>query len=252
METIEIDVDESESKVKKEKDCKNGKAEEKKPKVKVEKDPKVKVEKNGVQVKKEKEETIEKEYFVFINGQKTRVRVVQDDESEEKKEKEEELSDTSVKEKKQPKILKPLYTVSSSDEDTSKDRLKQLDGNGSSVEECGEKISIPPPSIPGSFVTYSDTTESTVMNKTIGECLSEIYGPQLDSNADSDADTCDSNAHETGKIGSVFDGYYYCSECPAKLLTSEGLRVHYKHAHISGTSDTEYSEGVMVIDSSSS
>ena len=120
--------------------------------------PKIKKEKNGtqVQVKKEKKEEtkgVDKEYFVFINGEKQLVRLVTE---EDKREPTANDSDLSIKETKQPKTLKPFYTVSDLDENEKKRKnLNQLDGNGdcivvsagsvslgSSVEECGEQISL--------------------------------------------------------------------------------------------------------------
>ena len=120
-------------------------------------------------------------------------------------------SDLSIKETKQPKTLKPFYTVSDSDENEEKCKnLNQLDGNGdcivvsagsvslgSSVEECGEQISLAPPSLPCSYVTYSDTTDNNNLNKSIGESLGEIFNSNaqkadhnVDSNADDDSNDC--------------------------------------------------------------
>ena len=116
--------------------------------------PKIKKEKNGtqVQVKKEKTEEkkeVDKEYFIFINGEKWLVRLVTEEDQREPTVND---SDSSIKETKQPKTLKPFYTVSDSDENEEKRKnLNQLDGNGdcivvsagsvslgSSIEECGE------------------------------------------------------------------------------------------------------------------
>ena len=108
-------------------------------------------------------------------------------------------SDSSIKETKQPKTLKPFYTVSDSDENEEKCKnLNQLDGNGdcivvsagsvslgSSFEECGEQISLAPLSLPRSYVTYSDTTENNNLNKSIGESLGEIFNSHSDHNVDS-------------------------------------------------------------------
>ena len=96
---------------------------------------------------------MDKEYFVFINGEKQLVRLVTE---EDKREPAANDSDLSIKETKQPKTLKPFYTVSDLDENEKKRKnLNQLDGNGdcivvsagsvslgSSVEECGEQISL--------------------------------------------------------------------------------------------------------------
>ena len=62
---------------------------------------------------------------------------------------------------------------------------------GSAVEECRDKISLAAGSLPPSYVTYSDMTDS--LNKTIGETLSELYGNPNESNADSNAQSGDSN-----------------------------------------------------------
>ena len=98
--------------------------------------PKIKKEKNGtrVQVKKEtKKETkeVDKEYFVFINGEKWLVQLVTE---EDKREPIANDSDSSIKETKQPKTLKPFYTVSDLDENEEKHKnLNQLDGNGDCI-----------------------------------------------------------------------------------------------------------------------
>ena len=119
-------------------------------------------------------------------------------------------SDSSIKETKQPKTLKPFYTVSDSDKNEEKCKnLNQLDGNGdcivvsagsvslgSSIEECGEQISLAPPSLPCSYVTYSDMTDNN-LNKSIGDSLGEIFNSNaqkadhnVDSNADDDSNDC--------------------------------------------------------------
>ena len=90
---------------------------------------KIKKEKNGnqVQVKKEKTEEkqeVDKEYFVFINGEKQLVRVV----TEQDRKQTENESDSSIKEAKQPKTLKPFYTVSDSDENEEKCKEPQPTG----------------------------------------------------------------------------------------------------------------------------
>ena len=51
-----------------------------------------------------------------------------------------------------------------------------------------------PCSLPPSYVTYSDTTDS--LNKTIAESLSELYGNPNESNADSNAQSGDSNVEQ--------------------------------------------------------
>ena len=180
-----VKVEDSDSDTKKKKEKKT----EEKP-VKVESSDtdgknvkKVKKENSG-DVKDEKEEKLEKEYYVFINGKKQLVRLISEDERLQP----DCESDSSIKEDKLPKTLKPFYSVSSSDEnDTKKKNLNQLDGNGdssivsvvgtismgSSVEEIGDKISLAPASSTPSYVTYSDTTET--LNQTISETLSEVF-----------------------------------------------------------------------------
>ena len=180
-----VKVEDSDSDTKK----KKGKKTEEKP-VKVESSDtdgknvkKVKKENSG-DVKEEKEEKLEKEYYVFINGKKQLVRLISEDERLQP----ECESDSSIKEDKLPKTLKPFYSVSSSDENDAKQKnLKQLDGNGdssivsvvgtismgSSVEEIGDKISLAAASSTPSYVTYSDTTET--LNQTISETLSEVF-----------------------------------------------------------------------------
>ena len=107
--------------------------------------PKIKKEKNGtqVQVKKEKTEEkkeVDKEYFVFINGEKRLVRLVTE---EDKREPTVNDSDSSIKETKQPKTLKPFYTVSDSDDNEEKCKnLKQLDGNGDCIVVSAGSVSL--------------------------------------------------------------------------------------------------------------
>ena len=186
-----------------------------------------------------------------------------------------------MKEEKQSKTLKAFYTVSDSDDNEEKRRkLNQLDGNGdcvvlsaesvsvgSSVEECGDKISLAPPSLPWSYVTYSDTADS--LNRTIADTLSDLFGNRNESNTNSNAESSDSNVEASDSHDDKIeikvedsennddegDKLYCCSECPEKLFTSDGLSCHYRHAHISGSSDTEHkssSDEVVLLPSSSS
>ena len=60
---------------------------------------------------------MEKEYFIYINGEKHLVRLITGDE---KPEDDRDDSDTSVKEEKQPKMLKAFYMVSDSDDNDKK------------------------------------------------------------------------------------------------------------------------------------
>ena len=221
---------------------------------------KIKKEKNGnqVQVKKEKTEEkqeVDKEYFVFINGEKQLVRVV----TEQDRKQTENESDSSIKEGKQPKTLKPFYTVSDSDENEEKRKnLNQLDGNGdciivsggslsvgSSVEECGEKISLAPASLPSSYVTYSDTTDN--LNRSIGDTLDELFN----SNAHKSDHYVDSNADDDSN-GDIKK--YLCDECPERFFKIRGLLIHYKHAHNDDSATTEDKSSVdkYVLVSSSS
>ena len=153
-------------------------------------------------------------------------------------------SDSSIKETKQPKTLEPFYTVSDSDENEEKHKnLNQLDGNGdcivvsagsvslwSSVEECGEQISLAPPSLPCSYVTYSDMTENNNLNKSIGESLGEIFNSHADHKVDSNVDD-DSNDCNIKK--------YLCDECLEQFFKMKGLLIHYKHAHNDDSATTE-------------
>ena len=171
-------------------------------------------------------------------------------------------SDSSIKETKQPKTLKPFYTVSDSDENEEKCKnLNQLDGNGdcivvsagsvslgSSVEECGEQISLAPPSLPCSYVTYSDTTDNNNLNKSIGESLGEIFNSNaqkadhnIDSNADDDSNDCNVKK-------------FLCDKCPEQFFKMKGLIIHYKHAHNDDSATTEDKSSVdqYVLVSSSS
>ena len=168
-------------------------------------------------------------------------------------------SDLSIKETKQPKTLKPFYTVSDSDENEEKCKnLNQLDGNGdcivvsagsvslgSSVEECGEQISLAPPSLPHSYVTYSDMTEHNNLNKSTGESLGEIFNSYADHKVDSNADD-DSNDCNVKK--------YLCDKCPERFFKMKGLLIHYKHAHNddSATTEDKSSVDLCVLVSSSS
>ena len=63
----------------------------------------------------------------------------------------------------------------------------------SSVEEAGDKISLPIPSACGSYVSHSDTTELTDHNKSIGESLEEIFICHTDSHANNHAVIVNSN-----------------------------------------------------------
>ena len=208
-----------------------------KPKVKVEKSE-VKSENGNVKIEKGKED-LQKEYYVFINGEKRLVRLV----AEDSKGDTDHESDSSIKETKKPKTLKPFYTVSDSDEsDDKKKKLHQLDGNGSdcvimnttaassfsfgsSVEECGDQISLAPASSVPSFVTISDTSEKN------GSSYDDSHGLPVNSNADGNAVQYDSHG----------DGFFYCNLCPHKFFTDRGLARHYKSAHDSEESDTSES-----------
>ena len=142
-------------------------------------------------------------------------------------------SDSSIKETKQPKTLKSFYTVSDSEENEDKCKnLNQLDGNGdcivvsagsvslgSSVEECGEQISLAPQSLHCSYVTYSDTTDNNNWNKSIGDSLGEIFNAQkadhnIDSNADDDSNNCNIKK-------------FLYDECPEQFFKMKGLLIHY-------------------------
>ena len=134
--------------------------------------------------------------------------------------------------------------MSDSDENEEKCKnLNQLDGNGdcivvsagsvslgSSVEECGEQISLAPPSLPCSYVTYSDTTENNNLNKSIGESLGEIFNNHADHNVDSNTGN-DSNNCNIKK--------YLCDECLEWFFKMKGLLIHYKHAHNDDSATTE-------------
>ena len=219
------------------------------------KKPEIKKEKNGSvedtqpTIKKEKEK-VEKEYFIYINGEKRLVRLVTGDGKPEKIDDGDD-TDTSVKEEKQPKTLKAFYTVSDSDDNDEKRRkLNQLDGNGdcavlsaesfsvgSSIEECGDKISLGPHSLPLSYVTYSDMTDS--LNRTIADTLSDLFGNHNKSNADSNVESGDShadkieiNVEDCENNDEEGEKLYCCSECPEKLFTSDGLSCHYRHTHM--------------------
>ena len=98
-----------------------------KPKIKQEGEkPEIKKEKNGSvedtqpKIKTEKE-TVEKEYFIYINGEKHLVRLVSGDEKPEQVD-DGDNSDTSVKEEKQPKTLKAFYMAYDSDDNEEKKR----------------------------------------------------------------------------------------------------------------------------------
>ena len=149
--------------------------------------------------------------------------------------------------------------MSDSDENEEKHKnLNQLHGNGdctvvsagsvslgSSVEECGEQISLAPPSLPRSYVTYSDTTEHNNLNKSIGESLGEIFNSYADHKVDSNADD-DSNDCNVKK--------YLCDKCPEQFFKMKGLLIHYKHAHNDDSATTEDKSSVnhCVLVSSSS
>ena len=156
-------------------------------------------------------------------------------------------SDSSIKETKQPKTLKPFYTMSDLDENEEKCKnLNQLDGNGecivvsagsvslgSSVEECGEHISLAPLSLPHSYVTYSDTRDNNNLNKSIGDSSGEIFKSntqKADHNVDSNADD-DSNDCNIKK--------FLCDECQEQFFKMKGLLIHYKHAHNDDSATTE-------------
>ena len=64
---------------------------------------------------------MEKEYFIYINGEKCLVRLVTGDGKPAKIDDGDD-TDTSVKEEKQPKTLKAFYTVSDSDDNDEKRR----------------------------------------------------------------------------------------------------------------------------------
>ena len=124
--------------------------------------------------------------------------------------------------------------------------LNQLDGNGecivvsagsvslgSSVEECGEHISLAPLSLPHSYVTYSDTRDNNNLNKSIGDSSGEIFKSntqKADHNVDSNADD-DSNDCNVKK--------FLCDECQEQFFKMKGLLIHYKHAHNDDSATTE-------------
>ena len=134
--------------------------------------------------------------------------------------------------------------MSDSDKNEEKHKnLSQMDGNGvcivvsagsvslgSSVEECGEQISLAPLSLPHSYVTYSDMTDNNNLNKSIGDTLGEIFNSntqKADHNVDSNADD-DSNIKK-----------FLCDECPEWIFKMKALLIHYKHAHNDDSATTE-------------
>ena len=171
--------------MKKEKKDKNAKSEDQKNgKSQDQKNIKSQDQKKGKSEEQENDENGDKVFYVMINGKKNLVKVVSEDVQDGD-------SDCSISEQKVPKTLKPFYSVSDSDDDKKKNKqLSQLGGNGNGsachsfsmiefntscvsssttgVEECGEKISLPPIS---SGPSFSDTTAD---DRSIGETLSEF------------------------------------------------------------------------------
>ena len=131
--------------------------------------------------------------------------------------------------------------MSDSDENEEKHKnLNQLDGNGdcivvsagsvslgSSIEECGEQISLGPPLLPRSYVTYSDMTDNNNLNKSIGESLGEIFNSNAQK-ADHNIDSNDCNIKK-----------FLCDECLEQFFKMKGLIIHYKHAHNDDSATTE-------------
>ena len=194
--------------MKKEKKDKNGKSED-------QKNSKSQDQKKGKSEEQENDENGDKVFYVMINGKKNLVKVVSEDVQDGD-------SDCSITEQKVPKTLKPFYSVSDSEDDKKKNKqLSQLDGNGNEsachsfstielntscvsssttgIEECGEKISLPPAS---SGPSFSDTTAD---DRSIGETLSEIFPSNADSNTDI---------------------HFACTECCQTFATENGFLHH--------------------------
>ena len=170
------------AKVKKEKKDKNGKSEDQKNgKSQDQKNGKSQDQKNGKSEEQQNDENGDKVFYVMINGKKNFIKVVSEDIQNRD-------SDCSISEQKVPKTLKPFYSVSDSDDDKKKNKqLRQLDGNGNGsachsfstielntscvsssttgVEECREKISLPPTSSGPSFL------DTTADDRSIGETV---------------------------------------------------------------------------------
>ena len=185
----------------------------------------------------------------MINGRKNLVKVVSEDVQDGD-------SDCSIFEQKVPKMLKPFYSVSDSDDDKKKNKqLSQLDGNGNGnachsfstielntscvsssttgVEECREKISLPPTS---SGPSFSDTTAD---DRCIGETLSELFPSNADSNTDihfACTECSQTFATENGLSHhrAVFHGSEKdkeCDLCSETFFSEDAVRVHKDHAH---------------------
>ena len=252
-------------KVKKEKKDKNGKSED-------QKNGKSRDKKKGKSEEQRNDENGDKVFYVMINGKKNLVKVVSEDVQDRD-------SDCSISEQKVPKTLKPFYSVSDSDDDKKKNKqLSQLDGNGNGsachsfsmierntscvsssttgVEECGEKISLPPAS---SGPSFSDTTEEKKVNVPVkpdtdkllvapeitGNDSRETVGYSDDTNhnadnADSNADNADSNADNADKgkeiekikldIKKVFGAEKL--KTPTKLFVNKNVNVFQKGDHV--------------------
>ena len=129
----------------------------------------------------------DKFYYVIANGQKTLMTVI----TEDLEGKEEDMSDSSIKESKVPKTLKPFYSVSDSDEDKERkaEKLRQVDGNGNGstielsisyvsssmgIEDLGERISLADPSSCPD-ISVSDTTHDKTNDMSISETLPEVF-----------------------------------------------------------------------------
>ena len=180
---------------------------------------------------------------MYINGEKQLVCLVTSD----SKQTQNDDSDSSIKETKMPKTLKPFYTVSDSDENEEKRKnLQQVDGNGSdcvvmsttagsnilfgsSIEECGDKISLAPALSMPSCVTISDTSAKHSNGN---------------SNANADDSHANSNALRLTCLLKRYDSEktVFCDLCPEIFFTLDGLLRHNKSVHDSEESDTSQSE----------
>ena len=148
---------------------------------------------------------------------------------------------------KNAKTLKPFYTVSDSDENEEKRKdLQQVDGNGSdcvvmsttagsnilfgsSIEECGDKISLAPALSMPSCVTISDTSAKHSNGN---------------SNANADDSHANSNALRLTCLLKHYDSEktVFCDLCPENFFTLDRLLRHNKSVHDSEESDTSQSE----------
>ena len=211
------------------KKCKSAKQEPKKPPptVKKENEEEKKEEpKNDFGKDEENVENgkgLDKFYYVMVNGQKTLVKVI----TEDVEVKDEDMSDSSIKEWKVPKTLKPFYSVSDSDEekDRKSEKLRKVDGNGNGssssmgIEDLGDRISLAPPSSCPDIL-ISDTTHDKTNDMSISDTLAEVFERcHADSNGNSNP-----NSDGQSKL-------YACTECMKVFMTRNGLSSHNESHH---------------------